>query len=339
MSNVLLVALFGILVFQKGSSPAREFMPYLSIVSFFVLYITIVTSVVTIANFDIPMLLYAAYYIFNLILFYVALSLYSKHRDHFLWITVIGLLISLLLQCACVILLSTDSERASAGFDNPNALGYFGLLAASSIFALSPKLRIPLGLYLIATAASFYLVVRSVSKAAMVSLLVVFIIGFWKKPFVAFLLVICSMAIIHLRGIDLMESIPQLDAARTRLEKTGRERDDSMAGRGYDRIFRHPQYLIFGAGEGGPYRFESKHYGEIHSTLGTLFFCYGVVGLGIFLYLMYKLLRTIPLYSFLFMAAPMLYGLTHQGLRFSLFWLFLALLACTRITKPKRRLS
>lgn len=206
-SNVLVAVLFGIVLVQKGSSPSRELMPLLIVISFFTLYVTIVNSVVTVANFDIKILLYAAYYIYNLLLIYVVFSLYTSNRKYFFWTTTVGLITSLLLQAFYVLVMGADEERASAGFDNPNALGYFALLVASSIFALSPKIRIHLGLYLITAAASFYLVIRSVSKAAMVSLFIVLLIGFWKRPIVAILLVVCSIVFIHVKRVNLLSTL------------------------------------------------------------------------------------------------------------------------------------
>jgi uncharacterized membrane protein YhfC len=64
---------------------------------------------------------------------------------------------------------------------------------------------------------------------------------------------------------------------------------------------------------------------ELHSSVGTLFFCYGFVGAGIFVVFMWRALRRAPLRRLLLMAPALAYGLSHQGLRFTLVWLLLAL--------------
>src|SRR2546422_1043712 len=65
-----------------------------------------------------------------------------------------------------------------------------------------------------------------------------------------------------------------------RLASQGKE--ESMEMRGYDRMTNHPQYLLFGAGEGAYYRFQSAWPRELHSSYGTLLFCYGIFGTALF---------------------------------------------------------
>ncbi len=48
--------------------------------------------------------------------------------------------------------------------------------------------------------------------------------------------------------------------------------------RGYDRFIYYPQYIIFGSGEGGYYRFtDTYHQGEIHATFPSILFYYGII--------------------------------------------------------------
>ena len=331
------MVLLGIVVFQRGTSPPPRLMGFLKVFSLLVGYIVIVNSVQTIINFDFGILLYAAFYLFNLFLIYVVLSLYKTQGDKFLWTSIVGLLASGLLQIIYIKLVGSEEARTSAGFDNPNQLGYYSVLVASSIFVLSPKLKVHLAIYLMAIFVTSFLAVQSISKAAMVSLLLVFLIGFWKKPIIVILLIVGAVIIVYIKQVDIFEESTQLSKAKTRIERIGEDSDDNMAARGYDRLLEHPKYLIFGAGEGATYRFHSKHHGEMHSTLGTLFFSYGAVGLSIFLFLCYTMYKNLPIYSFMFLIPSLLYGVTHQGLRFSFFWLLLAFLVCTHRSEDIRR--
>ena len=116
--------------------------------------------------------------------------------------------------------------------------------------------------------------------------------------------------------------------------------DDGLAMRGYDRIVNHPNYLVFGAGEGAWWRFDSYIDGELHSSIGTLLFSYGIVGLGLFTWFLVRAAGDRKL-LFVAYACPLaLYGLTHNGLRFTLMWELLAVLSCVGAdTAPGRWLS
>jgi hypothetical protein len=106
----------------------------------------------------------------------------------------------------------------------------------------------------------------------------------------------------------------------------GHGKYDNLESRGYDLIFQYWQYLFFGAGEGGwMYRFNRVR--ELHSTFGTLFFCYGIIGMMIFIYFITRLFRTSGVSYALYLLPAFLYGLGHQGLRFTLFWVVVGLVA------------
>ena len=116
---------------------------------------------------------------------------------------------------------------------------------------------------------------------------------------------------------------------------------DTLAGRGYDRMGKYPEYLFFGAGEGAYGRFQSDLYdSEIHSSLGSLLFCYGIVGAGLFACALLPLARRDPLTA-LYLVPAFVHGFTHQGLRFAFFWVMLAFLYCVaasrRAGQPERR--
>ena len=101
--------------------------------------------------------------------------------------------------------------------------------------------------------------------------------------------------------------------------------DDNASGRGYNRIWEWPEYAWLGNGEGALERFGEDH--EIHSTMGTLFFSYGPIGLFLFLTIFIRFFFTKGLASVLPFIPIFAYSLTHQGYRFSLFWLLLSLVS------------
>jgi hypothetical protein len=62
-------------------------------------------------------------------------------------------------------------------------------------------------------------------------------------------------------------------------------------------------------------------------SLAIILFSYGVVGLSLFLAAIWCLYRLSSEGRFLYLLPPFLYGITHQGLRFTFLWLLLAVLA------------
>lgn len=98
--------------------------------------------------------------------------------------------------------------------------------------------------------------------------------------------------------------------------------------RGYDRIWKFPEYLVFGAGEGAHWRYAERTWflGEIHSNWAGLLFNYGILGSSFFFGFLYHLLRRIRLLWFkLMLVAPFVYGFFTYGLRNWYFWIGLAL--------------
>jgi hypothetical protein len=109
---------------------------------------------------------------------------------------------------------------------------------------------------------------------------------------------------------------------------------DSLAARGYDRIVNHPEYLFFGAGEGAYERFKSELYpwGEIHSTFGTLLFCYGILGTGLFVCGLFFACRR-DLRAALYFLPAFVHGTAHHGGRFAFFWTMLAFVCCCALAR------
>jgi hypothetical protein len=94
--------------------------------------------------------------------------------------------------------------------------------------------------------------------------------------------------------------------------------------RGYDRMNNHPYYMILGAGEGSNKRFETyieNH--EMHSSLGTILFCYGIPGSILFIIFIVSLLKGLPFTHRLYIFPVIAYGLVHMGLRFTIFYIAL----------------
>jgi len=108
-----------------------------------------------------------------------------------------------------------------------------------------------------------------------------------------------------------------------------RDSDDSLEGRGYDRIWKFPACLLFGAGEGATDRFASKCYflGEIHSTWAGLLFNYGIIGFALFMAFLCSIFRNLKDKRFFaLLLGPFIYGFFTYNLRNWYFWVGLAII-------------
>jgi hypothetical protein len=267
----------------------------------------------------------ATYYAFNLCLMIVCLRVGGLYPKTTLLVIAYAIAVSAALQAASIGLsFNTERFRQIASFNNPNQLGYWSLLSLCLLWCIAGKVKIKW--YIQAPTVIFLLYTTGValSKSGMISAAFLCVLHLVKKPRLLFVAMLAlAPAYLMLENTTLVERI------NTRLENIGQQSDDTLETRGYGRIVDYPQYLALGAGEGGVYRFSSEfdttH--EMHSTLGTVLFSYGLVGLTIFAAAIWYLYRVSSDGRFLYVLPAFLYGFTHQGLRFSFFWLLLSVIA------------
>lgn len=102
-----------------------------------------------------------------------------------------------------------------------------------------------------------------------------------------------------------------------------------LQARGYMRLIEFPEYLLFGAGQGLDGRFMEPISGhviyEVHSSIISPLFYYGVIGFGLLYTSFYLMARDrLEGWQWLVFAAPFVYGLFTYGLRTPVFWIMLA---------------
>lgn len=297
----------------------------------FVLYAVaanLVWSVLT-ARFSINLkegfLLSPLFYIYNGLLLLTILVLHRRFGDRFLWLTTRAVLVSVAVQVVYSFFTMTRM-RAHLGFNEPNQLGAYSLLSAGILLLCAKRAKLTtlhLGLGLIACS---YLALLSASKAALGSIamlgIAVLLASRIRTALFAMLLLVA-----------LLFTPNAFSAALERAEHRI-ENDDHLGffeERGYDRIVNNPKYWFLGSGEGAYRRFKQTtaigaH--ELHSSVGTLFFCYGIVGFSLFGFFLWRVLRPARLLSWLVVGPAFAYGMTHLGLRFSMTWVLLGIVMC-----------
>lgn len=271
-----------------------------------------------------------SYYLFNIIVAMVAYAVRLRNPDLFDRYIIYAIRAAAVVQFAA--LYADDNFRPLGTFQNPNQLAYWGVVVLSMYLVIrrnrSQWLDLPFLLILA------YCVIASLSRAGAIAVLQ--LLGLWgwlilKTPMqralgvliVAMLFLTASQTgyisnyLNQTETVEDYETRSKLDAGTSMIEE-----------RNYDRIIKFYEYTLLGAGEGYYSRFESDNVlaVEIHSSFGTMLFSYGIMGLLLFCTFIWTVIRALPFTSSWYLLPPLLYGVTHQGLRFSFFWVLIGIM-------------
>jgi hypothetical protein len=300
----------------------------------FALYVTLINLVWSWAADDFGIGYYSLFYVYDFLLLLTLVLLYSRFKEHLLRVTFYCLVATVFIQLLLSPLVhDAGSLRQRLFFNNDNHLGYYTVLMGCFFWMYTRHMRVHVALQVSFYGAVVYLSMLSVSRASILALLLLFVLILAERPWnlaiaaaVGGVLLLASSLVAEGSSLSLEERVLK------RLASEGKE--ESLEMRGYDRLGNHPQYLILGAGEGGYYRFQSVWPRELHSSFGTLVFCYGIVGTMLFVYGVMLACRFSLTWA-LCLAPVFLFGMAHQGLRFSTFWIVLGSLYC--IARPACR--
>lgn len=299
---------------------------------------------------DMTFFLSSLYYIYNVLIFVLFSSIIKKYQDQAVNWIYIATAFAIILQVALLIIdPSYRGPRATGTFMNPNQLAYWSWYCAAILVAL----KINRGIKLHDVALLFcigYIQTMSLSKAGIICfLLILLTVPFSSalpRKYKVFLILsatfVTIFAIFSLPAmLEKIQQYERIDVAVNRLNNIGKEGDDSAHGRGYTRVIENPHYMIMGSGEGGYFRFGdiSKNL-ELHSGVGTLIFCYGIIGTGLFFLLLFNVQKRNYSYIIILFSLVLLYGVVHQNIRFTHFWVFLGICEGMRYSiKPRTKQS
>ena len=272
----------------------------------------------------------ASYYVFNFLVVSCAFATRSRDPDLFDKYIANWILLSIAIQFA-VIIAKGGSSRGIGTFNNPNQLSYWSVCALSILLVVrrnqAKSIDLPFQLM------ALWCQISSASRAGFGAGVMLFLIWAFfaletplKKLFG--ILGLCSTFIV-LFATPLAEKYitksEQFSIAEQRVQK---ESDESeLEVRNYNRIFEYYEYTVFGAGEGELKRFRQQAGVdidlEIHSSIGTVYFSYGVIGFALFISFLGSLAYRLGIRRAVYLVPVFVYGMTHQGLRFSFFWLLI----------------
>ena len=233
------------------------------------------------------------------------------------------MLISALLQLILIPFSVRDwGFRTVLFFNNPNQLALwsinFLLIINVLVSNLNLKNRTKNILYLVPT----FFAILSVSKAVIASFVLFWAYVFLKEGFtLKNVLFSALLVLLFVNNQDKINDFQYISNAVSRIETDNLE-DDSLTGRGFDRIWNQPEYLIFGAGEGLNDRFTAVYKGEIHSTFFNILFSYGLAGVLLILIAFFGIIKANHKKDkFIIFLCLFIFSLGHMTLRIPLFWI------------------
>lgn len=315
----------------------RRMPPFLVSWAGFVLVTMCVSFVWFVSSGSPRTLVYPLFYLFNF-LFGFSVIWDARQSETFskllYWATVVGLAVSLL----GVALGYSYGGRNAGFFNNPNQLAYYSLCCMAIVVALDGGKVVvtPLRMFAYLAAMAGIVVANSISAFAGLLVIAVSVVAtsmFQLKKAVS-LLAVCGILATGFMVADTVVDSALSRGVETRLLRTDAKVNNVTEERGFDRIVAYPRYVVLGAGEGGTERFPISHHGEIHSSLLSTLFCYGILGFGLLVLTIVLSLRGAKLVMYGLVLGLLVYSLTHMGLRSTPFWL--ALCAAYLSTLPKR---
>lgn len=200
--------------------------------------------------------------------------------------------------------------RYMGTFNDPNQFAFFIFSTYLAMCILAKHLKIK---YYIYTLISLFLIIESSSTGVLMGISIFLCIDYFiyfvkrynfnlftvkvKNKYIFIILAILSF--LCLLPDEIFTSYFKDAFIFERLEekilKLNDEESSLLADRGIDKLIMYPEYIVFGAGEAEYSRFSKVDYqGEIHSTLPSLLFCYGVIPTLILLIWVKKNIRHVP---------------------------------------------
>lgn len=267
-------------------------------------------------------LLIPVFYIYNAMILLCALVLHHRYGDRFLWLTLNMVLLTAVAQVLISFVISSGIHRQAVLFNNPNQLGLFALLSANILTFGRRRMGFGTLKSSIGLLSCLYLALLSASKAALVGSAFLFAVAIFSNP-----RTIVALALVVIGLLSFPNPLTEtMERSRTRIAQ--KQELSFLDSRGYDRIWNHKEYWGIGAGEGGLGRFEDTSVigdHELHSSAGTIFFCYGLIGVITFVSFLLRVIEGATLRNALLLFPALVYGLAHQGLRFTLLWILIGL--------------
>lgn len=229
-------------------------------------------------------------------------------------------------------------SRVAGTFNNPNQLGYCSTCLLSLLHVLFLRGSLTRRRTALGVIATMLLAIVSLSKAALIANgvgIVLTPVAFRRSSLwttVGLLgLSLLPMIVVTMVENGAFDDVPAVQ----RLRRIGQDSDDSAEARGYGLIASaDPFIILFGRGSTDILD-ELGH--EVHSSVGSVWVSFGAIGGLLLIAVLWEWCRTLVarhgvVATMAVSLPPLLYGLTHNGTRATLFWVLIAVSVAGKTT-------
>lgn len=344
-SDIFLILAFSLFIIFSKSNKRRLLLPIEKNKELFIFTILtfFINGIYFITFLKFKFILSSLYYVFNLFAIILFFNLFAEKKQ----LNIVGNIfkLNLLLQLLFYLLnvgKYFDSFRYMGTFNDPNQFGFYVLLSFSYIYIINnitDNKKYQFVFFII----SIFLIYQCASTGMLLGILVFFILMIIynlkninnfinqnkNKLFFALVFLLFIGIFIGLTGKNQMVSSFLDSKIISRVEdKLYRKSASQLNGqmsiwqeRGYDKLVIYPQYLLYGSGEGEYNRFDkSAHTNEIHATLPSILFYYGLIPFLLIVYWLYKRLKNIPPKYKVIYYAILIESFSLLNQRQALFW-------------------
>ena len=222
----------------------------------------------------------------------------------------------------------------TGSFNNPNQLGYYALITTTILIYLTQKIEVKSVWFILSIISTTLLIFASLSSTAIAAYFLLIMIFIFsridnlklKRNFILFFIVTVILILYLKSQTSFFENSKMVAGLSTRLNTVSAKTERIVTERGYNRIVDHPEYWIFGAGE-GEYQKRFGVASEFHSLLGNIQVSYGLIGTILFIRVLWLSVKRNILNKTILFAPIFIYGITHNSVRSGLFWILLGLFA------------
>lgn len=328
-----LLLLFSILVLTIIGIPRNK---YFYVFLFFLFYCYVVNIFYLYKDFFLITEITFKYYTelmfltYNFILTISLISYFKKHKHKVDYMVFYGIIFANLIILSHLFYIFFFGEldyRYHSTFNNPNQMGYFSACCFSLIYLFYRNNFISYYLMFFLMLLLIFFSLLTLSKAAYFAISLCFLFAikpinykYGKIFWIVIFLTVIALIIIFFPIISEL-------GFYGRTINVFKEQDSSLELRGYT-VYFQASFLqsIFGMGIKNIFQI---HGYEIHSTFMMILTSYGIIGFLIYvlltLFWIFDVKKLYGLYGVICICGPvLLYGLTHNGIRFSFFYILFA---------------
>src|SRR5699024_5927583 len=232
------------------------------------------------------------FYIFNFLVLIVIYQYFLIYGERLFIVIYNAVILTLFLQLSLLLLIDSGG-RGVILFNNPNQLAYFSLIMLTILLILHEKEKFK-GVTLSGVLISVFLILYSNSTSAIAaSSITIILYLMFNKNIVnlfnwALIIIVFNSSIVFIVESKLIEDFDLLNNVMNRIENKQENSNGFIEGRGYGRVFEVNSNVFWGMGEGAFDRFTYLKGAELHSTVVGTFVNYGLIGMIIFMLILWK---------------------------------------------------